>query len=138
MPVERQVLQSDFIQEPQSLENLLEQLLRNCRLLSSQLNPGKEGRCLLDRHARDLADVLAVNGDLPGFGTQPHSMASRTHRISAIPAEKHAHMQLVFLALQVCEEPADASETPLSVDNPLLLLPAELSPGSIERNVRLT
>ena len=43
----------------------------------------------------------------------------------AIPAEKHAHMQLVFLALQVGEEPADASETPLSVDESALLLRLE-------------
>ena len=91
-------------------------------------------RRLLDRQRRDLADVFAADLYLPRLGPQAQPAALRAEGISAISAEEDAHMQLVFLALQMLEESAHAPELVVALDHPALLLGAQIGPGHIERN----
>src|SRR6202140_2170971 len=103
-PIQREIFQPHIIQESQPLPDLLQQFVRNLSLLRAQLDLLKESQCLFYRESTKLAEIPPVNLDLPRFQPQPGSVAIRTQRIPAIAAKKHAHMQLVFLALQVSEK----------------------------------
>src|SRR5581483_11174982 len=72
------------------------------------------------------------------FRTQPRSATDGTQGISAIPAEKHADVQLVFLALQVGKEAAYSPEAIISLEDGLLLLARELVPGNVQWYACLT
>src|SRR5206468_5455005 len=57
--------------------------------------------------------------------------------ISAIAAEKYAHVQLVLFAFEVIEEPANAWKPPFTLDHQPLLLGIKLRPGHVERQPTL-
>src|SRR6266571_6043999 len=97
----------------------------------------EEIRRLFHRHTADLADVAAVDLDLLRLGPQPRSAARGAYRVSAVAAQEHAHMQLVFLALQVAEETAHPWELCFAVDDQLLMLRIQIRPRHIQRNFYL-
>src|SRR5260370_7931349 len=74
---------------------------------------------------------------LPGLTTQSRTVALRTERISPIAAQKNAHVQFVFLALQIFEESADTREPFFAVDDQALMLRIEFRPGDVERDIGL-
>src|SRR5260370_38358691 len=74
---------------------------------------------------------------LPGLTTQSRTVALRTERISPIAAQKNAHVQFVFLALQIFEESADTREPFFAVDDQALMLRIEFRPGDVEREIGL-
>ena len=117
--------------------NFLQQFFGYRGFLFSQLDVGKELRDFLDGHARDLADVLARDLDLLRFDAEASAAACRARRVSAITAEKDAHMQLVLLAFEMIEEATYAQELALAFDDCPALLGIEFSPSHIERNIRL-
>jgi hypothetical protein len=80
---------------------------------------------------------LAVDPDLLRLDAKPGASASRTSRVAAIAAEEDAHMQLVFLALEIIEEPAYAGELAFAFHHHTALLRVKLGPGNIERNAGL-
>ena len=57
--------------------------------------------------------------------------------VAAILAQHHAHVQLVFLALQKGEETVDAEKRPVPVEHKLLLGRGQFSPGRVERDAML-
>ena len=63
---------------------------------------------LFDAHAADGAQVFAVLGAADsypiGFLAEPPALAFRAQRIAAVAAEEDAHVQLVFLAVEIGEE----------------------------------
>ena len=136
-PVQRQIFQPHIVQKSQPLANLLQQFVRNFALLRTQLNLLEKSQRVLDRKRANLADVFPVDLDLPRLQPQPRPVAIRTQRISAIAAEKHAHVQLVFLALQVIEKSAHPQKLSLAVEHQILVLVLQVSPRHIQRNPRL-
>ena len=97
----------------------------------------KELQRLFHRQRADLADILPVDLHLPRFQPQPRPAALRAQRIPAIPAQKHAHVQLVLLALQMREESAHAQKLSLAVRAPdSAARSVELRPRHIQRNPR--
>src|ERR1700693_4832807 len=54
-----------------------------------------------------------------------------------MPAEKYAHVHLVFLALEMIEEAAHARKLAFPIDDHPALLGLELRPGDIKGNVHL-
>ena len=59
------------------------------------------------------------------------------HRISAIAAQKYAHMQLVLLPLQMIEKSADTGKFAFAINDQFLVLRVEFRPGNVERNLCL-
>ena len=136
-PVERQILQPYFIQEPQALADLQQQPVGNACFLVRQSKRFKELRRGFDRHAADIADILAVDLHLPRLDAQAGSMAGGTHGISPIAAQEYADMKLVFLPLQIVKETAHSRKTPFAFNQQSLMFAIQFVPGHIQRNVRL-
>src|SRR5438270_1579459 len=132
--VKRQVFQANIVQEFQPLLDLLQDSSRDLRLLARELEVGNELRRGLNGHRRELADVLAFNLYLQRVRPQPPAAALRTLRISSIPAQKHPHMQLVFLALQHGKEALDTGKFVFTFNHPLLLLRFHLIPRQVQRD----
>ena len=111
-PVERQIFQPDVVQKAQALANFLQQLVRDRRL------PAGVSFELRRRSALHLPPSCAQTSQmfLPLILTCRASARRRdppqrrAQGVAAIAAEKDAHMQLVFLALQMVEEAANAAE----------------------------
>ena len=99
--VERQILEADFVEETQAFLKFNQKLFRDGSLLGRERQLSEEACRLFDRHAADLANILAIDLYLPRFHAQAGAVASGAQRVSAIAAEKDADVQLVFLALQV-------------------------------------
>ena len=59
-PVQGQIFQAHINQKLQSLVNLLQKFVGDGGFLLRQLDLGEELRDILDRHAGDLADILAL------------------------------------------------------------------------------
>ena len=121
-PVQRQILQANIVQELQPLLYLLQNFSRDLRLLARELQRLKKLRCLLHRQLRQLAYVLAFNLHLQRVRPQPPAAALRTLRVPPIPAQKNAHVQLVFLPLQHGEEALYAGKLAFAFNHQLLLV----------------
>ncbi len=109
----------------------------NLLLLPGQGETLEEVVGLADGEGSHLADISAVDANRPCFGTQPRSLAVGASRIAAILTQHHAHVQLVFLALQVSEETMDAEKRPVSVKHELLLRRGQFSPRRVQRDAVL-
>src|SRR2546426_1043480 len=55
----------------------------------------------LDGHAADMRNVLVVDKNVARLFPQPRAIAFRTNRVSAIPAQEDANVQLVYLRFGV-------------------------------------
>ena len=80
---------------------------------------------------------LPCDLDLLRLHPQAGAAAGRAGRVSAIAAEKYAHVQLVFLAFEMIEEAAHARKLAFAIDNHPALLGLEFRPGNIQGNIRL-
>ena len=69
--------------------------------------PEKKSALSRSRHAADVSDVLAGDIDIASFLAEAASVAVRTHRVSTVPAQEYADVELVFLCFQICKEVAD-------------------------------
>ena len=138
--VKRQILEPDFVQKAQALLQFDKQPVGNRRLLRRKRELTEEARRLFHRHAANLADVLAVDLYLAGFSPQPSPAASGAQRVSAIAAEKNADVQLVFLALEMLKESANAAKPrppSTSPNDEPLLFGVEFIPRHVQRNFGL-
>src|SRR5689334_8223473 len=61
-------------------------------------------------------------------------MTFRTQRVPPVSAQKHAHMQLVFLSLQQREEPVDSRKFSLSLGDQQPLIFLKIEPRDVERD----
>ena len=68
------------------------------------------------------------------FLPQPVSVAGEAFGIAAIPAEKDAHVHLVFLVFQVFEKAKDAGESSLPMDDPIPGVLRQFVPRRIGRD----
>src|SRR5215470_16523339 len=114
-PVERQVIQSYFIEEAQPLLNFDQNLIRNLRLRRAQRERVEEGARVFHRHLANFGDRPPLDFHGARLSAQPRPLAIRTRRVTAIAAQKHANVQLVFLALEPAKESFDAGEILLRV-----------------------
>ncbi len=79
--VQRQVVQTDIEQEPQSFANFLENSLGDRLLAAGQLHRAKEIRAFVNGHRADFGNVLAANGDGENLGLQPSALTDGTRNI---------------------------------------------------------
>src|SRR5690242_15063288 len=114
----------------------MQQSVGNTRFLLGELNPLEELGRILYRHGADFADVLSRDPNLPSFHSKAVAIAFSAAGVSAITAQKNAHMYFVLFPFQMPEEPAHARELLFSIDDLPLLLGTEFGPGHIEWNSR--
>src|SRR5262249_32612632 len=75
----------------------------------------EEGPPVFHRHLANFGDRPPLDFHGARLSAQPRPLAIRTRRVTAIAAQKHANVQLVFLALEPAEESFDAREILLRV-----------------------
>ena len=59
-------------------------------------------------HRADFRDGFSGDANRARLGAQPRAVAIRADRVTAIAAQKHAHVQLVFLAFEPGEKAVHA------------------------------
>src|SRR5262249_60057171 len=80
------------------------------------------------------ADVLTFKFYLKGVRAQPAATTLRALSVSPVPAQEHAHVQLVFLSLQPGEETLDTGEFVGAFDDHLLLIRFQIAPSDVKGN----
>ena len=130
--VQRQVGQADIAQERQALPDLAQDLLGDRFVAGIQLEAVEERRGLVDRQRTDGVNGAATHPDIACLLTQSGPAAVGTDEIAAVPAEKHPHVDLVFLPLEPPEEAPNAFVVAVAVDHEGALGVAQLLPGHVE------
>ena len=138
--IQRQVIESDVAEERQTPSNFLEHLLGDDLFLLRQRQAAEKGLRLADGQRRHAIDRSARHLHVARFAAQTRAAAAGTREVSAISAEKHADVYLVFLALEPAEEPADpfvaltraCRRVVAPVDDEPLLVGGQLGPGDVE------
>ena len=85
-----------------------------------------------DVHLDRLRDGFATHLHVKRFFAHARPGAFRAARIAAVPAEKHAHMQLVLLGFEEVEELAHAFDLPATLENGLLFLLGQIAERNVE------
>src|SRR5207248_10739439 len=70
-----------------------------------KLHTRKKPARFLDRKLADIRDGFPRDPHGSRFGAQTRAAALGTAGVAAVAAQKHTHMQLIFLALQPLEKP---------------------------------
>src|ERR1700682_1806549 len=80
-------------------------------------------------HSADVSDGPVVNAHGARLGTQARSTALRAERVSAITAQKHAHVQLIFFPFQQIEKTLDATKpfVRVALQDQMLLLWSQIA-----------
>jgi len=102
--IEREVIETDLIEKLQSSANFFENFLRDFGLQLGKNQRGEETSCLFYGELGEFGDRTARYTDGAGFGTEARAATFRACRIAAVPAEKNADVQFVFLALEPVEK----------------------------------
>ena len=106
--IQREVVEPDVAQKRQPPANFLQHLLGDRRFLVGQLEAAEECVRLPDGQRRHPIDGAAGDANIARFAPQPRAAAVRAGQVTAIAAEEHAHVNLVFLPIEPPEESADA------------------------------
>src|ERR1700731_430089 len=106
-PVEREVVEADFIQKLQARSNLFQNPVRDFQLLTGEQQIGKENTRFFDGELANLRDGFSRHANGAGLGAQTGPAAFWKLRITTEAAQENADMQLVFLALQQVEKTFD-------------------------------
>src|SRR5207249_5644966 len=130
----------DVAEKGEPAPNFFQHLLGNHFFLFGQCEAADEVLRLADRQRRDAIDRAAGHLHVARFAAEPGAVAVGTREVSAISAEKHADVYLVFLALEPAEEPADpfaaltraCRRVVAPVDDEPLLVGGQLGPGDVE------
>ena len=132
-PIERQVVEPDVAQESQPLPDLAQHLVGDRGFLLRQRELGEKRVRIADRQAADDVDRAPADLDVARLAAQPRAAALRARQVAAIPAEEHANVHLVLLALEPAEEPLDPFEArAVAFDDEPLLVVGQLRPGHVE------
>ena len=93
-----------------------------------------------DGHRADFGDRFSGDAHGARFGAQARAVAFGADGVSAIAAEKNAHVQFVFFAFEPGEEALDAGiiRAWVALDDGVALLGGELAEGHVERESRVT
>src|SRR5271154_950792 len=135
-PVEGQIVEADLIQELQPRADLFEDFVGDFGLRFGEVQRGEKNAPFLHRKLANLRDGFPSHAHRASFGAKPRAAAVRASRITAIAAEKNAHVQFVFFAFEPGEESLYALEIVfrIALEHQAALLGGELAPGDIRRN----
>src|SRR5207249_181458 len=84
---------------------LFEDFVCDFQLRLGKLHTRKKPARFLDRKLADIRDGFPRDPHGSRFGAQTRAAALGTAGVAAVAAQKHTHMQLIFLALQPLEKP---------------------------------
>src|SRR5246127_5585046 len=131
--LQRQVIQADFVEELQPGADFFKNFVGNFRLQFCELQVREEFARFFHRELREVGDGAAGNAHGTGFGTQTGAAELGTNGISAVAAQKHAHVELVLFALEPIEETLHAIELVfrITLEDEPALLGSKLSPRDI-------
>src|SRR5271157_1133580 len=133
-PVQREIFKPYLVEKLESRANFLQHLFRHLLLHRTKLEFVEKSVRLLDRQAAHFRNGLPLDAHVHRLAAQAAALALRAQRVAAIPAEEDAHVQLVFLPLQVLEEPANPKEVGVALHHPPALRSGEAVIGHVERN----
>ena len=102
--VQRQIIETDVIQEFQPLPDLHQDLVGDGGFLRRKIQFSKEFVGLRDVQPHDVRDGPPADSDVQCFRAQPRPFAIRTLRISTIAAQEYADVNFIFLGLNLGEE----------------------------------
>jgi len=134
--LEREVIETHLVEELQSQLNLFENFVRNRGFRGGELKRLKERPRFLHRHLTNFGDRPARDFHRASFGAQSRPTAIRAERVTAIAAQKNAHVQFIFLALEPAEKSLHARKIRFAIafDDCIALRGAQLAEGRVERN----
>ena len=141
-PIEGQIFESHVAQKRQPPPDLLEDLLGDRRFLLGELQRGEEALRLLNGERRHPIDRLPGDAHVARFAPEARAAAVRTREIAPVPAEEHAHVDLVFLPLEPAEEAADPGVVVVprradAFDDEALLILGQIGPRHVEADLAL-
>src|SRR5947208_9836973 len=137
--VEREVVQTHFIQKLQARAYLFEDFVCDFQLRLGKLHTRKKPARFLDRKLADIRDGFPRDPHGSRFGAQTRAAALGTAGVAAVAAQKHTHMQLIFLALQPLEKPLHPLIIVFRIafEHQAPVLRGELPPRNARRNAPL-
>ena len=110
-PIERQVVETDVVEERQAALDLAQHLLGDRRLARRQLQRREEApwpsRTV---SAQTAIDRPAGDAHVARLAPQPRAAALRARLVAAVAAQEDADVDLVLLPLEPLEEALDAAE----------------------------
>ena len=132
-PVERQVIQADFIQVAKALAYLLENLVGDGRLFLAQFEVLEEAPRLYDGHRTHFRDGLAGKAHRSRLGPEARTATVRADCVAPVAAEEDAYVQSVFLAFEPRKKAIHTSESRfrLSLHHKFLLRGGEIAEGNV-------
>src|ERR1700678_729961 len=103
-PIERKIIESDFIEKAQTLLDFFEDFFGDGRFEFGEFQAVEKWPRFFYGHLADFGD--GTSGDFygPGFGAQPSAMAIGAGGVAAVTAKENANVQFVFLAFEPIEE----------------------------------
>ena len=95
-PIECQIIEPHVDQEPQPVDDFLENRLRDLGIearlaVAAQWNPGRELERFADRHRDDFSDALPRDEDRKAFGFEPAAATRRTWLLDHVLVELFPH-----------------------------------------------
>src|SRR5580704_10035558 len=134
--IEREVVEADLIEKLQPGANFFEYFLRDFGLQFGKNQRREESSCFFHSELGEFGDGAARYTDGAGFGAEARAAALRAGGVAAVPAEKNADVQFVFLALQPVEKTFYTLEIVFGITfkNQTALLGGELAPRDGEGN----
>src|SRR5262249_3152035 len=135
-PVERKVVEANFIQKLQTRANLFQDFIGNSLLPPGELQTGKENASFLDREFANFRDGLACNANSARLGPKTSTAAIRTYGVSPVTTQENTNVEFVFLAFEPCKKALHAIEIVFGVafEDKAALLVRKLAPGNVCRN----
>ena len=132
--VEAQVVEAHLLEEGQPPIDLAEHAARHLLLRRREDEPGQEPPSGTDRQLAEVPDREAAQAHLQGLGAQPAPAAGGAGLVAAVPGQEGPHLDAVLAPLEPAEEPQDAGElvVPLEDEPPVAFL--EKGPGHVERD----
>src|SRR4029079_13709897 len=106
--------------------------------LARECEGAEEGLRLPYGQRRDLIDRATRDLDITGLAAESRAAAIRTCEVSAVTAQEHTDVHLVFLPLEPAEETADAIVVVTAFDDESLLLISQARPRNVQPELRHT
>src|SRR5579859_2824104 len=134
--IEREIFEPHLIQEAEPLLNLLQDSIGDGSRFRRQFERVEKLAGLGNGQLADFGNGFSLDAHGASFGAQPRTTTIGAGGIASIPAEKNAHMQLVFLSFEPGEKRIDARKVVvrIALDDEVSLLGGELAERNIERN----
>ncbi len=132
--VEAQVVEAHLLEEGQPPVDLAEHAARHLFLRRREDEPGQEPPSGTDRQLAEVPDREAPQAHLQGLGAQPAPAAGGAGLVAAVPGQEGPHLDAVLAPLEPAEEPQDAGELVVSLEDEPPVAFLEKGPGHVERD----